>query len=63
MLAGDMGGGEGMGKIIKTNFDKICSDIESAADIIMNIGEIASVAWTKEQLIEWLESDIEQDGD
>lgn len=51
-----------MGKIIKTNFDKICSDIESAADIIMNIGESASVAWTKEQLIEWLESDIEQDG-
>lgn len=63
MLAGDMGGGEGMGKIIKTNFDKICSDIESAADIIMNIRESASVAWTKEQLIEWLESDIEQDGD
>lgn len=63
MLAGDMGGGEGMEKIIKTNFDKICSDIESAADIIMNIGESASVAWTKEQLIGWLESDIEQDGD
>lgn len=62
MLAGDMGGGEGMEKIIKTNFDKICFDVESAADIIMSIGESASIAWTKEQLIEWLESDIGQDG-
>ena len=26
--------------------------------IIMNIGESASVAWTKEQLIGWLESNI-----
>ena len=42
--------------------DKICFDVESAADIIMSIGESASIAWTKEQLIEWLESDIGQDG-
>ena len=51
-----------MEKIIKTNFDKICFDVESAADVIMSIGESASIAWTKEQLIEWLESDIGQDG-
>lgn len=40
-----------------SNQELICSDINKAADIIIEIGESASVSWTKEYLIEWLQSD------
>lgn len=40
-----------------SNYELICSDINKAAGIITEIGESASVSWTKEYLMEWLESD------
>lgn len=39
----------------KTNFDICCQSIENMAQII----DIAKVGWTKEQIIEWLQSEAE----
>ena len=39
----------------KTNFDICCESIENMAQII----DIAKIGWTKEQIIEWLQSEAE----
>ena len=39
----------------KTNFDYCCQSIENMAQII----DIAKVGWTKNQIIEWLQSEAE----
>ena len=40
----------------KTNFDMCCESIENMAQII----DIAKIGWTKEQIIEWLQSEVEE---
>lgn len=39
----------------KTNFDYCCQNIENMAQII----DIAKVGWTKNQIIDWLKSEVE----
>lgn len=39
----------------KTNFDYCCESVENMAQII----DIAKIGWTKEQIIEWLQSEAE----
>ena len=38
----------------KTNFDMCCESIENMAQII----DIAKIDWTKEQIIDWLQSEV-----
>ncbi|MCI7129624.1 MAG: hypothetical protein MSA09_03500 [Lachnospiraceae bacterium] len=39
----------------RTNFDMCCESMEAMAQII----EIAKIGWTKEQIMEWLQSEVE----
>ena len=40
----------------KTNFDRCCESVETMAQII----DIAKIGWTKEQIMEWLQSEVEE---
>lgn len=40
----------------KTNFDRCCESMEAMAQVI----DIAKVGWTKEQIMEWLQSEVEE---
>lgn len=40
----------------KTNFDICCESIENMAQVI----DIAKCGWTKKQIIEWLQSEVEE---
>ena len=43
----------------RTNFDICCQDIETMAQVI----EIMKCGWTKEQVVEWLQSEAEEVSD
>lgn len=40
----------------KTNFDVCCESVEAMAQII----DIAKTGWTKEKIMEWLQSEVEE---
>lgn len=40
----------------KTNFERCCESMEAMAQII----DIAKIGWTKEQIMEWLQSEVEE---
>ena len=40
----------------RTNFDMCCESMEAMAQII----DIAKIGWTKEQIMEWLQSEVEE---
>ena len=40
----------------KTNFDRCCESMEAMAQII----DIAKIGWTKEQIMEWLQKEVDE---
>ena len=40
----------------KTNFDRCCKSMEAMAQII----DIAKIGWTKDKIMEWLQSEVEE---